>query len=231
MPNKLHLLDPSNDLSYTYRRKYIDNFFYHYVPEIPPNSLVLDLGGQKIIKRGKFNINEFNLHVVCANLSVSKGTDVINDAISLPFMEESFDAVICAELLEHVFKPELVLREIYRVLKIEGKLLVTVPFLYRIHADPDDFGRYTNTFWWLVLNEVGYRDIKIEKQGFYYSVLADFIKQYVVEHPSPPILGRIYNQAVKLIIKRMIAAEQKTMSPDNSFLQSFTTGFGIITKK
>lgn len=62
---------------------------------------------------------------------------------SLPFKDGVFDVVLCTEVLEHVPDPEKVLREISRVLKESGCLVMTTPFLVPLHEDPYDFYRYT----------------------------------------------------------------------------------------
>jgi methionine biosynthesis protein MetW len=51
----------------------------------------------------------------------------IDDAASLPFAEGEFDAVLCLEVLEHVFFPAQVVAEMVRVLKPGGCLIVTTP--------------------------------------------------------------------------------------------------------
>ncbi|ACV24341.1 class I SAM-dependent methyltransferase [Methanocaldococcus fervens] len=60
----------------------------------------------------------------------------------LPFNDKEFDAVIIAEVLEHLFEDFIALKEIRRVLKDDGILIVTVPFYsdgaeyhVRIHSD------------------------------------------------------------------------------------------------
>ena len=46
----------------------------------------------------------------------------------LPFANDSFDAIWCSEVLEHLFDPGFALQEMHRVLTSGGKLLVTVPY-------------------------------------------------------------------------------------------------------
>ena len=43
------------------------------------------------------------------------------------FKDETFDVVICSEVLEHLYDPMIAIKEAYRVLKKGGKYIVTVP--------------------------------------------------------------------------------------------------------
>ena len=49
------------------------------------------------------------------------------DATSLPFETESFDIIICSEVIEHIPDAKKVILEFHRVLKPDGKLLLTTP--------------------------------------------------------------------------------------------------------
>lgn len=49
------------------------------------------------------------------------------DALNLPFVDDSFDAVICSEVLEHLPEYERALEEMNRVLRPGGQLAVSVP--------------------------------------------------------------------------------------------------------
>ena len=69
--------------------------------------------------------------------------DYFYDGSRFPFGDSTFDAVLCNEVLEHVFNPQEFLGEIRRVLKPGGCLLLTVPFVWDEHEQPYDFARYT----------------------------------------------------------------------------------------
>ncbi|MGB3486441.1 MAG: class I SAM-dependent methyltransferase [Mycobacterium sp.] len=52
---------------------------------------------------------------------------VAGDALALPYPDGTFDVVIASEILEHVPQDEAAISELVRVLKVGGKLAVTVP--------------------------------------------------------------------------------------------------------
>lgn len=70
--------------------------------------------------------------------------DVFYAGGALPFPDASFDAVLCSQVLEHVFEPEVFLREIARVLRPDGRLVLTVPFVWDEHEQPRDYARYSS---------------------------------------------------------------------------------------
>lgn len=52
---------------------------------------------------------------------------VIEDAASLPFADDTFDLVVCVEVLEHLFAPHRAASEARRVLRPGGKLVGSAP--------------------------------------------------------------------------------------------------------
>jgi SAM-dependent methyltransferase len=70
--------------------------------------------------------------------------DYIGDVQDMPMIpDRSFDSAGCFGILEHVPDPARAAAEINRILKPGGVLIVTVPFLARIHEIPFDYYRYT----------------------------------------------------------------------------------------
>lgn len=51
----------------------------------------------------------------------------IGDALRLPYRDETFDRIICAEVMEHVSDDARACGELSRVLKTNGRIAITVP--------------------------------------------------------------------------------------------------------
>lgn len=92
-----------------------------------------------------------------------KYADEFYDGKKMPFSDNSFDSVFSSEVLEHVFNPNEFLREINRVTKDGGMLLMSVPFTYREHEQPYDFGRYTSFGLKYILSENGFEVVECRK--------------------------------------------------------------------
>jgi SAM-dependent methyltransferase len=57
--------------------------------------------------------------------------------------DNTFDFVVCTEVLEHTLQPFHAADEIFRILKPGGKLFLSVPFNFRIHGPLPDCWRFT----------------------------------------------------------------------------------------
>lgn len=69
--------------------------------------------------------------------------DMIADSHELPFKDQSFDAIVCQSVLEHVIDPDRCVKEIHRTLKADGIVYAEVPFIQQVHAKAYDFTRFT----------------------------------------------------------------------------------------
>jgi len=109
------------------------------------NAIVLDVGsGDSDNRRYLDNSNVIvRLDYPLTNDRYHRQPEVFADARRLPIADRSVDAVLLFEVLEHVWPASLVLAEVRRVLKPNGRLYLSVPFLYPIHDAPNDFQRFT----------------------------------------------------------------------------------------
>lgn len=65
----------------------------------------------------------------------------IEDMQAVP--SQSIDSMLCSEVLEHVPHPDRAIAEFARIVKPGGVVILTVPFLARLHEEPHDYYRYT----------------------------------------------------------------------------------------
>jgi SAM-dependent methyltransferase len=68
---------------------------------------------------------------------------VVGPIEAMRFADASFDSVLCNAVLEHVQNAERAIRELARVVRKGGHVVIAVPFLQPYHACPGDFRRYT----------------------------------------------------------------------------------------
>lgn len=70
-------------------------------------------------------------------------TDLIADGHDLPFPDNSFDGVLAVAVMEHVIDPSRVASEAWRVLKPNGAIYASTPFMQQVHMGRYDFHRFT----------------------------------------------------------------------------------------
>ena len=85
------------------------------------------------------------------------GVDRIENAESLTFADGSVGTLVLCEILEHLRHPQRALAEARRVLRPDGLLLLSVPFLYRLHGFPSDYWRFTRAGVHVLLEAFGAR--------------------------------------------------------------------------
>jgi len=111
--------------------------------------------------------------------------DVYYDGTTFPFDDQQFSAVLCNQVLEHVFTPDPFLREIHRVTAVGGKLLLTVPFVWDEHEQPHDFARYSSFGLKALLERNGFRVVKHRKLMDDSSVLFQLTIAYLYKVLQP----------------------------------------------
>ena len=86
----------------------------------------------------------------------------------LPFDDGCADTVTAFQVMEHMPEPAFFLAECYRILKKNGILFITVPFMWWVHEAPYDYYRYTRYGLEYLLKKNAFSDIQIkENTGFW----------------------------------------------------------------
>lgn len=118
-----------------------------------------------------------------------KVADYYYDGKVLPFPAGSIEGIICTQVLEHVPNPQILLAEMHRVLKPEGRLIVSLPFVWQEHEEPYDFFRFTRFGITELLTQVGYKVDSVIKDTGTIEALAITLNAYVISNLVPPIRG------------------------------------------
>jgi SAM-dependent methyltransferase len=103
---------------------------------------------------------------------------VAGDILSLPFKDEEFEVVLLTQVIEHVPEPLLLLREIHRVLRRNGALILTAPQMGRLHGEPNDFYRFTKYGLSYLLDKQGFAIKHIDTHGGIWRALGSHLNFY-----------------------------------------------------
>ncbi len=103
--------------------------------------------------------------IINVDLFEFKNVDVVGDICDMPFKDMTVDGIVCDSVMEHVANSQGVLKEMSRILKPGGTLIVTVPFLYPYHSSPDDYFRWTEEGVRYALKEHGFSIEQVGMRG------------------------------------------------------------------
>lgn len=145
--------------------KYIEKEIRIFAESIKSPKDILDVGcGLRPYERFFKGCKYIGIDVEASGRdSNNKIPDKFYDGLHIPFGDNSFDIAICTEVLEHCIDPEKLLSEIYRILKKDGILFFTMPFIWGEHETPYDFRRYTSFGIKRKIEDAGFEIIQISK--------------------------------------------------------------------
>lgn len=148
---------------------------------------LLDVGcGSKPYRR-LFHVETYVGLDIDSEASRRRGVaDALYDGKRFPFEDGSFDAILCNQVLEHVFNPNEFLDEIRRVLAPGGRMLLTVPFVWDEHEQPWDYARYSSFGLRALLERHGLRVIEQHKLLDDASVLFQLLNAYLFKVTRTP---------------------------------------------
>jgi SAM-dependent methyltransferase len=152
--------------------------------EIPACSRILDAGAgetqyKKFCKHLNYVSQDFGQYDGLGDSSgLQEGSwdntrlDIVCDITSIPEPDESFDAVMCIEVLEHLPEPIKALKELSRLLRPGGTLILSAPFASLSHFAPYHFySGFSRHFYKEWLPEFGFEVISLVPNGNYFEYL------------------------------------------------------------
>ena len=138
-----------------------DNYIKSWILSIPKGSKILDAGAgiqryKKFAKHLDYTSQDFGDYSggeeflgKKVDYWASENCDIICDITNIPLSNNSFDFILCSEVMEHLIDPYQALKELKRILKKNGKLLITVPFRSLYHQSPYFYYSGFSKFWFI----------------------------------------------------------------------------------
>lgn len=156
--------------------------------------------------------------------------DIVSDITQIPEPDVSFDAVMCIEVLEHVPYPVDALRELARLLRPGGTLIVTAPFCAVTHFSPyfyqSGYSRYFYEYW---LDQFDLDIVNMQWNGNFFEYLAQELRRLpmIAEKYAQDSLSDVEQMAAETVL----GALARLSSRDQGSEQFLCFGLHILARK
>jgi SAM-dependent methyltransferase len=156
--------------------------------------------------------------------------DTKNDAShKIDYEDGSFSVVVTTKvILEHVSNPQLVLNELYRILKPGGKLFLIAPHIRRQHQAPYDYFRFTEYSLKMLLYKAGFSAFSITHCGGFMAVVGYYFYFFQRGLTIPRILMRALDLTHYYLIEPLFYLLDKL---DNGYGRDMTLYFMVRAEK
>lgn len=197
--------------------------------KIPAKSKILDAGA------GELQYKKFCDHLEYTSQDLGKydgqgtegkhtkkwdtsGLDIVSDIIKIPVPDNSFDAIMCIEVFEHISEPAKAVAEFRRILKPGGRLILTAPVCSLTHFAPYYFATGYSKYWYEhVLKENSFTVDELIHNGNYFEYLAQEIrrlpsvgKEYSESTAGLGLFGKIIRSVMLVFLNQMSKKNKKS---------------------
>lgn len=156
--------------------------------------------------------------------------DIVSDITEIPEPDQSFDAIMCIEVFEHIPNPISAIKEFSRLLKEEGTLIITAPFCSLTHFAPYHFYTGFNRYFYEKhLTDNGFKIQEITPNGNYFEFVAQELRRV-------PFCGEKYSDTRvslidKIVIRLSLKMLGKLSKADRGSNELLNFGLHIVAKK
>jgi ubiquinone/menaquinone biosynthesis C-methylase UbiE len=236
-----------------------DKFVEDVALTVQCNHKVLDVGAgtkpyKHLFSHCSYTSHDFanNKHVIDTTRDETAKTpkhhDIYSDIVNIPVEDNSFDFILCTEVFEHVPEPIQAMKELVRICKPGGKILLTAPFTSGIHQEPYHFYAGFSPYFYDYLKKLyNLKIIQFKSQGnlflLHHQEIARLMKYRCSSIVNNPKLFNAYNsiesfiQSYALFLNDLAKDEIiKYDSPDKMLdmlrdVNKFSIGYCVLFEK
>ena len=114
------------------------------------------------------------------------------DICNPPQMDTTYDLILAEQVFEHLRHPATAIKNIFNLLKPGGHVMVTIPFLLKVHGSPEDFQRWTPDGLRHFLSDAGFINVDVRSWGNRQCVTAYMDHESLP--PFDPLIHSLHNE-------------------------------------
>ncbi|MDB6138320.1 MAG: SAM-dependent methyltransferase [Verrucomicrobiaceae bacterium] len=143
------------------------------MPLLKPGMRVLDAGSGRLPEQHlRSELLATGAALETLDFLPGEGVDHTADVADTKLPDQSYDVILCMQVLEHVPNPQAVCAELYRMSKPGAHVMVSAPQSAWLHNLPYHFFHYTNIGMRQILEQAGFEVITLDPQGGHFTTLA-----------------------------------------------------------
>ena len=205
---------------------------------VPNGAHVLDIGAGTCPYRDLFAHCDYKTHDFEKYRGVKLGgaieygeIDYVSDILNIPVEDNSFDVILCTEVLEHVPEPIEALREMARILRPGGRIFLTAPLGSGLHQLPYHYyGGYTPEWYKHFFPKFGLNVKEITPNGGFFKLLAQECVRVVSTLPEHRHLHGNNVEFIRALFGELIPRYLFALE-ERHFIDQFTVGYHVEAMK
>lgn len=161
-----------------------------YLEHVQPGGVVLDIGSghqpyRQLVAEAKLRYLPMDMYPRTDKLAF------VGDVQAMPCAQDSVDGILCLQVLEHVPQPFEAIRQLARVVKPGGIVILSLPHLAYLHNQPHDYYRFTHHGIRVLSQSAGLTVEGVEPLGGLFCFLGYLRSSLLLPIMTLPLVGRI----------------------------------------